>query len=172
MGKIYGSCGHEVEWDAPSIRWHGYGQYGEEYSYGVLCARCRLLYDVLEPPSGLTYTVPFEHEEWATDSTPDDFPQRVEAYYAECAELQARKRNDYTAGMSPYYNYEKTAEVMGCSTGLAMLGRLNEKVVRLALALKGNELQVNESMVDSCRDITILAGLIALWLEDTTVGEA
>ena len=100
----------------------------------------------------------------------DKFQRRVEAYYEQCAKLQAAKRNDYTANLSPYYNYEKSAEVMGCSTGLAMLGRLNEKVIRLALALKGNELQVSESMADSCRDITILAGLIALWLEDETDG--
>ena len=157
MGEIYGTCGHRVEWDTKPIWVLEQGLFGPEYGFMTVCPGCVDKYPAIDPPDTEEYR-------WVSR---DGFQRRVEAYYDACATLQAAKRNDYAAHLSPYYNYEKSAEVMGCSTGLAMLGRLNEKVVRLALALKGNKLQVDESMVDSCRDITILAGLIALWLEDT-----
>ena len=171
--KLFGSCGHLVDWDTQPV-WvrNKEREYGPTYSYMVLCYICRPGFNVLDHPPGLDDAGPSKTQ---NVEVPDDFQRRLHEYYETCKKLQAAKRNDYTAGLSPYHNYEKAAEIMGCSTGLAMLGRLNEKVVRLSLALKGNklqvvdhELQVPESMSDSCRDISILAGLIALWLEDNS----
>src|SRR3990167_8393924 len=76
------------------------------------------------------------------------FAKRVEQWYEECIALQTRKRNDYTAALDPFYNYTRSGDVMGVSAGLSMLGRLEEKVVRLSLALRGNKLQVNETLQD------------------------
>ena len=88
-------------------------------------------------------------------------------FFKDCRELQAKKRHDYTGPHGPFYNYEKSGEMVGISAGQSMLARLTEKVVRLALALDGNTLQVNdESFTDTCRDGAILFGLIAAWHED------
>lgn len=58
----------------------------------------------------------------------------------------------------------------------SMLKRLQEKVVRLSLVLQGNRLIVGDeglgdffSIKDLCHDISILAELITLWMEDQEI---
>lgn len=99
----------------------------------------------------------------------DEFQQQLHEFFAQCKALQQKKRNDYTGTKSPLFNYEKSAEIMGVSTALGMLGRMQEKVIRLSLALQGNELQTDdESFVDTCRDVAILAGLIAIEVQSAS----
>ena len=93
-----------------------------------------------------------------------DVSEFIADFFGECFEIQTKKRHDYTGSHHPLYNYEKSGEVVGISTGQAMLSRMQEKVIRLSLALEGNELQVSdESFRDTCKDISILAALIAYW---------
>ena len=48
MGKIYGSCGHEVEWDTAPVYWIEYTKEGEEaLAYGLLCDVCKKDYHIV-----------------------------------------------------------------------------------------------------------------------------
>lgn len=78
-------------------------------------------------------------------------------------EVHNAKRADYTGGNAdPLYNYSRAAEAMGVTTKQAMVGRLQEKVTRLAMLTKpGKEAQVEESIADTCLDVAIIAALIA-----------
>tara|TARA_Y100000310_G_scaffold342363_1_gene445317 strand:- start:1880 stop:2200 length:321 start_codon:yes stop_codon:yes gene_type:complete len=93
----------------------------------------------------------------------DKFQKDLAEFFEVCKGLQERKRHDYTGDNDPLYNYHISAALMGVSTPLGMLGRLQEKVVRVGLALRGGALEVaDESVKDSLRDIAILASLIAV----------
>lgn len=72
------------------------------------------------------------------------------------------KRNDYTGGKDPLSNYQRSAEIIGVTTAQVMLSRTQEKLTRLGNLLGGTEQQVvDESIIDSCLDISIIMKLIA-----------
>ena len=78
--------------------------------------------------------------------------------------LHDRKKNDYTGDRDPLYNYATAAKIMGVSTEVAMLGRLMEKLTRLQVLLTDGKQSrvVDESIEDTCLDISVIAKLIAV----------
>lgn len=93
-----------------------------------------------------------------------DFDAAFDALLDRERTIHDAKRNDYTGGLDPLYNYRKSAEVMGISCALGMVGRLQEKVTRLSVLLRdGAERKVeDEKIADTCIDIAIIAKLIAI----------
>lgn len=95
-------------------------------------------------------------------------PARIDRFgqlLNEMRDLHDAKRSDYTGdGDDILYNYRKAAETMGVPTSVAILGRTQEKVTRLAMVLPSNEWKVkDEPPTQTWLDIAIqaLLGLIA-----------
>lgn len=80
--------------------------------------------------------------------------------------LHDAKRNDYTGGGDPLANYKDSAASIDVPVWKVLLSRMREKEYRLKVLLGGTERKVaNETVLDTCLDIGIIAKLIAVWYE-------
>lgn len=83
----------------------------------------------------------------------------------EMADLHSRKSHDYANDSAPYGNYEFAGFVSSmfahspADAGFA--GRLAEKLYRLSVLESGGKTPLNESIVDTERDIAVIT---ALWM--------
>ena len=101
----------------------------------------------------------------------NQFDRRFEELLKEVRDLHARKRHDYTGGGDPLANYRATAEfackVLGItdvSPSHIMLLRMIEKAQRLLVLLHvpSHERADSETLTDTCKDIAIIALLVAI----------
>ncbi len=75
--------------------------------------------------------------------------------------IRLAKQNDYTGGEGPLANYDATAEFLGSTTELVMLGRMHEKMVRVKNLLGDTDQMVmDEKIEDTILDIANIALLI------------
>lgn len=83
----------------------------------------------------------------------------------ECAEIHDRKSHDYANNDDPYGNYRFAgllANLFSHSPDDAgFVGRIGEKIYRLANLGKDNKIPLNESIEDTERDIVTIT---ALWM--------
>lgn len=83
----------------------------------------------------------------------------------EMAELHDRKSHDYASDENPVGNYEFAGQ-MACmfshsSFDAGFVGRLAEKIYRLANLESGDKIPKNESIEDTERDIAVI---VTLWM--------
>jgi len=106
-----------------------------------------------------------EHPIWDAMRSQKPGIGRFSQILNEMKDLHDAKRSDYTGdGADILHNYRMAAQTMGISTPLAILGRLQEKVTRLAMILPKEEWRVkDEPPTDTWLDIAIIGvlGLIA-----------
>ena len=109
----------------------------------------------------------------ATSSTDlENFNRRFEELLDRERAIHDAKRNDYTGGQDPLANYRFASALVGLPVELGMLQRVGEKVYRLSVLLCGQEQQVkDETIIDTCLDIAIIAKLIAIAWESRDVDE-
>ena len=84
----------------------------------------------------------------------------------EMAELHDRKSHDYTSNDNPYGNYHfagKLAQLFHNSDDAGFIGRIGEKLYRLANLENTHKTVENESIEDTERDIAVI---ITLWMAD------
>lgn len=97
------------------------------------------------------------------DAVATIFEQRFKQLIEREQAIHDAKRNDYTGGQDPLANYRFSSSLVGLTVEQAMLQRIGEKVYRLSVLLGGQKQQVNdESILDTCLDIAIIAKLIAI----------
>lgn len=104
-----------------------------------------------------------------TGNTPNDpFMATWQRLLDKIIAIRKAKRNDYTGDSGDnLYNYRRAAEVAGCSVELLMLARMQEKVTRVSVLLRGTEQQVlDETIEDTLVDIGNIAMLIGASLEN------
>ena len=59
MADLFGSCGHQVEWNTSAVWWQSFNEGHDVWIYGVLCPQCFVRYRAQkeEPETiGLTIT--------------------------------------------------------------------------------------------------------------------
>jgi hypothetical protein len=87
---------------------------------------------------------------------------------AEIADLHDTKKSDYTGGDShPLSNYQFSSNFVGVSAFEGMMMRMQEKMMRLQSLIRkvkegGGVAVSDESVADTCRDISIIATLMGL----------
>lgn len=89
------------------------------------------------------------------------------ALLEEMAETHDKKSHDYASDSDPFGNYHfagKLAQLFAHShEDAGFVGRLGEKIYRLANLERDNKTPFNESVDDTERDIAII---VALWMSD------
>lgn len=84
----------------------------------------------------------------------------------EMAELHDRKSHDYASNASPFENYRfagMMSKIFDDPRDAGYIGRLGEKLIRLANLENNNKTPRNESIDDTERDICVI---VALWVAD------
>jgi hypothetical protein len=107
-----------------------------------------------------------------THEDTERFEAKFREYAGREAALHNAKRNDYTGGKDPLFNYHTVAQLMNDLCGPiksyearhTMFARLLEKIVRLGvLTMTDTERRVaDETIDDTVLDISILAKLIGI----------
>lgn len=97
-----------------------------------------------------------------TITPPDAWQQVLDYIAAKKRILQQAKRNDYVGDRpDPLANYQATADFLGTTVELVLLGRAFEKMQRVKVLLSGTKAQVSdETIEDTLLDISIIAELI------------
>lgn len=90
---------------------------------------------------------------------------------ADTYETLTKKGADYAEEDNPFSCFERSADMAGVSVPQGMVVRIMDKVGRIVNLLKKPPAVVDESIVDTARDLIGYAAILAVYLQLTTLPE-
>ena len=94
-----------------------------------------------------------------------DFIERLQTLSQDAIELAIKKNADYANNSDPFANFN-TAALSGVSVPRGMLVRMSDKMVRISNLLDRSPKISNESIEDSCTDLSNYALILRIWIEE------
>lgn len=93
-----------------------------------------------------------------------DFLKRLAEVKAEAVEISRRKNADYASDKNPFENFE-ACEVFGLSAKDGFIFRMADKLMRASHLIKRDGLVLDESLIDTLRDLSNYADIFSIYLE-------
>lgn len=94
-----------------------------------------------------------------------EFLERLSALSTAALETARKKNEDYATDDDPFKNF-RAAETYGVPVERAMLVRMSDKMARISNLLDRPASVEDESILDTCSDLSNYALILRVWLED------
>lgn len=84
-------------------------------------------------------------------------------------EIMKTKNSDYSSSYDPYLNFKMVEIVGACSAEQAIFARMMDKMMRLATAIGGDDLKVeDESVADTLSDLRNYAVILQSYIKNNS----